>query len=163
MKLAEEALRENEERLRALYDSMTEGLANYEVVYVAGEPVDYVITDVNPAFERITGLARSGAVGLKASELYGSPPYLDIFARVAASGVPEDFETYFPPLEKHFTISVFSPERENSPPYSPILPSASGQANKCTCRLRRSRRLPTPLSSPGWMAPSNGSTRRSLV
>lgn len=109
---AEEALRESESRVRTLYATMTEGLADHEIVYEAGEAVDYIITDVNPAYERITGFPRSEAVGRKASELYGTgggPPYLERYARVAASGVPEDFETYFPPMNKHFAISVFSP------------------------------------------------------
>jgi len=62
---------------------MAEGLADHQVVYQDGKAVDYVITDVNPAFEQITGLPRMDSVGRKASELYGtgSPPYLDIYAR----------------------------------------------------------------------------------
>jgi PAS domain S-box-containing protein len=109
----EEALRASEERLRALYASMTEGLANHEIVYEDGEAVDYIITDVNPAYERITGLARSKAVGKKASELYGigKPPYLEVYVRVATSSAPEHFEVYFPPMEKHLAISIFSPEK----------------------------------------------------
>ena len=112
-KRVEESLRESEERLEALYFSMTEGIANHAIVYESQNAVDYIITDVNPAFENITGLARSEVVGRKASQLYGtqSPPYLDIYARVASTCVPESFETYFPPMEKHFSISVFSPEK----------------------------------------------------
>ncbi|HUK38332.1 MAG TPA: PAS domain S-box protein, partial [Methanomicrobiales archaeon] len=108
---AEDALRENEARLRVLYESMTEGLAIHNVVYEGGDAVDYVVTDVNPAFEMITGLSRSVAVGRRATELYGtgSPPYLDVYSRVASGGAPEHFETYFPPMERHFAISVFSP------------------------------------------------------
>ena len=111
--LAEEALRENAERLRSLYGSMTEGLASHTVVYSGGRAVDYIITDVNPAYERITGLTREAAVGRKASELYGTgiAPYLDVYARVAESGRPETFETYFPPMDMHFSISIFSPRR----------------------------------------------------
>jgi PAS domain S-box-containing protein len=106
-------LRESEERLRSLYVSMTEGLANHEIVYEDAKAIDYIITDVNPAYERITGLARTDAVGRKASDLYGtgSPPYLDVYARVASGGMPEDFETHFPPMKKHFVISAFSPAK----------------------------------------------------
>jgi PAS domain S-box-containing protein len=105
------ALRENEERIKALYLSMSEGLANHEIVYKDGIAVDYIITDVNPAFEKITGLNRSSALGKKATELYGTgtPPYLDVYARVAESGEPEHFETTFAPMQKSFAISVFSP------------------------------------------------------
>jgi PAS domain S-box-containing protein len=109
--LAEHALRESEERLRTLYDSMTEGFASHEVVYADGKAVDYIITAVNPAFERITGIPRGEAVGRKASDLYGTgnPPYLGVYARVASGAGPEHFETYFPPMKQHFSVSAFSP------------------------------------------------------
>jgi PAS domain S-box-containing protein len=112
-KQAEEALRESAERLRSLYGSMTEGLASHTVVYAAGRAVDYTITDVNPAFEGITGLRREAAIGRKASELFGTgtAPYLDVYAQVAEGGPPVTFEIYFPPMDKHFLISVFSPKR----------------------------------------------------
>jgi PAS domain S-box-containing protein len=112
-RMAEDLL-ETERKFAVLYDSMTEGVALHEVVYDAsGNAVDYVITDVNPAFEKITGLPRTQALGKKASELYGTgePPYLDVYAEVASSGKPAFFETYFPPMKKHFSISVFSPSK----------------------------------------------------
>jgi PAS domain S-box-containing protein len=113
-KKTEQALRESEEKLSALYTSMVEGVALHEVVYdSAGNPVDYIITDVNPSFEKITGLSRDSALGKRALALYGTdePPYLDVYAKVASSGKPESFETYFEPMKKHFSISVFSPSQ----------------------------------------------------
>ncbi len=110
----EQALRESEEKLSALYSSMVEGVALHEIVYdSAGNPIDYIITDVNPSFENITGLSRDSALGQGASVLYGTnePPYLDTYGRVASSGKPESFETYFEPMKKHFSISVFSPAK----------------------------------------------------
>jgi PAS domain S-box-containing protein len=111
---AEQALRESEEQLRALYMSMNEGLALHEMVYDAqGQAVDYRLIDVNPAFESITGLSRERAVGKLASAIFGSgsPPYLAHYAPVAALKGPFSFETYFPPMGKHFSISVFSPRK----------------------------------------------------
>jgi len=104
-------LQESESRLRILYESMTEGFANHEIVYRDGKAVDYIITGVNPAFEQITGIPRSEAVGRRASELYGTgnPPYLELYARVASGAGPEHFETYFPPMKQHFSVSAFSP------------------------------------------------------
>ncbi|MBI4976733.1 MAG: PAS domain S-box protein [Spirochaetes bacterium] len=110
-KRSELALHESEERLRTLYESMTEGLAIHTVVYDGDAPVDYILTHVNAAYETITGFQRDLVVGKKASELYGTgePPFLDVYARVAASGRPEHFDIFFPPMGKHFDISVFSP------------------------------------------------------
>ncbi len=110
----EASLRQSDEKYRSLYASMREGLALHEMLYnEAGEAIDYVIQDINPAYETLTGLTRQQGVGRKASELYGTgaPPYLDIYGAVAASQQSTSFETYFPPLDKHFSISVFSPRK----------------------------------------------------
>jgi len=113
-KEAEEAVCRREAELRALYSAMTEMVAMHEIVTdAAGRPVDYRIVDCNPAYERITGIPRARAVGMLASALYGTgtPPYLDVFGRVALIGEPEELETYFPPMGRHFAISIVSPGR----------------------------------------------------
>jgi PAS domain S-box-containing protein len=113
-KRMEEALRDSEERFRTLYASMTEIVALHEIVTDAeGRAVDYRILDCNPAFTKATGISRDRAVGALASELYGAGkvPFLETYARVAATGEPASFETFFDLLSKHFDISVFSPKR----------------------------------------------------
>ena len=94
--------------------SMNEGVCLHEIIYdESGNASDYRILDINPAYEELTGLTREKTIGKKASELYGTgkPPYFDIYERVAASGQSESFETYFPPMSKHFSISAFSPQK----------------------------------------------------
>ena len=113
-KRIEESLRRSEEKFFALFSSMVEGVALHEVVYDgSGKPVDYVITEVNPAFESITGLSRDKTIGKKASEVYGTnhAPYLDVYEKVASSGKPTSFETYFDPMGKHFSKFVISPAK----------------------------------------------------
>jgi PAS domain S-box-containing protein len=109
----EKQLYDSEKRFRSLFDSMTEGACLHQVVYDSSEKaVDYVILEVNPAYEAIIGIKRKDAVGKKASELYrvNEPPYLKEYERVARTGKSYHFETYFAPMAKHFDISVFSPE-----------------------------------------------------
>jgi signal transduction histidine kinase len=107
-----EELQASETKLHSIYDSMSEGLAVHRVVYdEAGKPVNYIILDVNPAFTAILGLEREAVVGRRATEAYGveEAPYLEVYSRVAETQRPEGFETYFPPMDKHFSISVSSP------------------------------------------------------
>ncbi|MBZ2164575.1 PAS domain S-box protein [Methanobacterium spitsbergense] len=111
-KNAEKALINSEKRYRTLYSSMTEGLAFHKLIYDDSyDPVDYEIVDVNSAYEEILGISRKEILGKKASAIYGTDkaPYLEIYYEVAQKGNPTHFETYFEPMDKHFSISVFSP------------------------------------------------------
>lgn len=108
------ALKESETKFRTLFTQMNEGFAHHEVVYdLNHKAVDYKILDINNAFEKQIGISHEKAKGALATQLYGvSPaPFLDIYVHVAETGEPHFFETYFPPLGKHFEISVFSPNR----------------------------------------------------
>jgi PAS domain S-box-containing protein len=111
-KKMEDALRENEEKFRTLFSSMSEGMALHELIYdEKGMPVDYLIVDANEAYQRHTGISREWAVGKKATEVYGcdQAPYLEEYSRVAETGEAISFETYFPPMKRFFRISIYSP------------------------------------------------------
>lgn len=110
----EPTLRESEVRFRALFETMTEGVALHRLLFdERGEPADYVLTDVNPAYESHTGIRGEDAVGRRASELYGTEraPYLDTFVRVAMTGEPARMDVHFEPMGRHFRILVVSPAR----------------------------------------------------
>lgn len=105
-------LQQSESRFHTLFEAMKEGVILHEIIYDSEHtPVDYRILDANPALEAHIGLSPELAKGQLASDLYQiSPaPYLDVYAKVADTGEPYHFETYFEPMDKHFSISVFSP------------------------------------------------------
>ncbi len=111
---SQDKLQFSEERYRGLYCSINDGLCLHEIINGEnGTAIDYRILDVNPMYERITGISKDIAVGKLASALYGAgnPPFLEQYSGVAATGMPIVFETYFPPMNKHFQISVFSPSK----------------------------------------------------
>jgi len=113
-KKVEEALVKSEEKFQSLYMHMIEGSALHELTYNdQGVPEDYVIIEVNPAFEIQLGISRDTVIGKTSREAYGvaEPPYLEIYARVALTGESKVFEAYFPPLAKHFSISAFCPHK----------------------------------------------------
>jgi PAS domain S-box-containing protein len=102
----------SEEKFHKLFTAMGEGACLHEMVYDgSGMAVDYRILDANPAYELITGFKKETVVGTLASKIYrtDTPPFLETYARVAASGQPECFTVYWQPLAKHFRISVFVP------------------------------------------------------
>ncbi|MBI5897104.1 MAG: PAS domain-containing protein, partial [Desulfobacterales bacterium] len=104
----------SEEKFNRLFEAMNEGACLHEMVYDAnGTAVDYRILDANPAYEQITGLRKAAVVGALASDVYqtGAAPFLETYARVAATGQAEHFTIFWPPMAKHFRISVFSPAK----------------------------------------------------
>ena len=107
---AEEAVRRSEERYRALFESMTEGFATHElIVDAAGRPIDYRFLEVNPAFERLTGLGRERLVGKTFREVLDGddPRWVEEYGRVALTGTPAQFENYSPVLRRHYEVFAF--------------------------------------------------------
>lgn len=101
--------------LRASFNAMSEGMALHRLVYDQhGEIIDYLILDVNPSFEKQTGLSKDAIIGKLASKAYGteSAPFLDVYSKVALTQQPVKFEQYFSPLQKHFLINAFSPGKD---------------------------------------------------
>ena len=114
-KQAEAALQNSEARFRGFFEAATEGIAIHDVIYDENNrAVDYIIKDVNPAYSLHTGLVRREVVNKKGSDVYGveKPPYFDTFKQVVEDRKPIQFETFFKPLDKHFRISVFSPQQD---------------------------------------------------
>ena len=107
--IAENALRNSEQKFRALFESMNEGVCIHKL---EDGGTDYKIVDVNPAYERQTGLTRDKAIGKMASDLYGTDtaPFIDIYRKVIDDKQSEIFEVYFDPMKKHFQISAFPME-----------------------------------------------------
>ncbi|MBS1160884.1 MAG: diguanylate cyclase/phosphodiesterase with sensor(s) [Proteobacteria bacterium] len=103
-------LQRSESQFRLLFANMTEGMALHALVFAAdGRPLDYRIVDVNPAYEKHTGLAAAQVVGRLASAVYGMTPapYLERYARVAETGEPAEFEASFKPLGKRFRVLAY--------------------------------------------------------
>ena len=113
-KKARDRLQKSEQKYRSLFEHSINGFALHEIISDEnGTPVDYVYLDVNQAFEKQTGLKPEDVIGKTASEvLIGvqETALLDIFARVAQTGEPEQFDFYSPQLERHFLISAYSPQ-----------------------------------------------------
>jgi PAS domain S-box-containing protein len=103
-------LKESETRYRTLFDAMTEGVCVLELVRDdAGEPVDYIVREINPAYETILGKSRAGVMGRRVTEIFGfaKAPDLAIYSRLVRVQRPQQFECYHPELRRHLRVSAF--------------------------------------------------------
>lgn len=108
-RMANEALRESDTRYRSLFESINEGFAVIEVlVDEQGHPIDGQFLEVNPSFEKQTGLR--DVVGKRISSL-DSPDYshwLDYYGKVSLTGEGVGFETCVKSLERWHEVRVSS-------------------------------------------------------
>jgi PAS domain S-box-containing protein len=91
-KRAGDALRQSEERYRNLFNSIDEGFCIIEIIFDRHKkPVDYLFLEVNPSFEKQSGLHE--ATGKRARELVPDLEayWFAIFGKVAATGKPKRF------------------------------------------------------------------------
>ncbi|MCD6527127.1 MAG: EAL domain-containing protein [Desulfuromonas sp.] len=112
-KLAEQALRESEQRYRSLYSAMKEGVAIGELIYDDhGVVINYVLHDVNRASAQILESTVEELIGSRASELYQGQaiPQLHILDEVVRYGVPKEYELPIKRLGKVLHVSVSRPE-----------------------------------------------------
>jgi PAS domain S-box-containing protein len=88
-KIAEEARRESEHRIRGIVERMSSGVAVYAAV---GDGEDFVFVDFNRAGERIEKVDREQVIGRRVTEVFpGVRDFglLDVLRRVWQSGKPE--------------------------------------------------------------------------
>ena len=88
------------------------GTAHCRILRENGQPKDFVVLAVNGAFERLTGL--QDAAGRRFSELIPERREedhnrFDLYARVARTGVPEQFEAYIAAFRQWFSITAYRP------------------------------------------------------
>ncbi len=75
-KHAEAMLRESEERLRELFENMSNSVAVYAVV---GDGEDFVIAEFNPAAERSTKVQRKDILGRRVTEVFPGVKQIGLF------------------------------------------------------------------------------------
>jgi serine phosphatase RsbU (regulator of sigma subunit)/PAS domain-containing protein len=110
---AEAALRNSEEHYRTLFRTMTEGFAVHEIICDdEGIPIDYRFLEINPAFEKLTGIIASLAIGKTVREVIPGIEnhWITTYGKVALTGKPIHFENYSKELDRYYDIVAFSPQ-----------------------------------------------------
>jgi diguanylate cyclase (GGDEF)-like protein/PAS domain S-box-containing protein len=106
-------IRQSNERFQNLFVHMSNGFALHQMVDDAqGRPIDYRFLEVNPAFERLTGLHAEHVVGKTVREVMPAlePHWIEKYARVASTGVGITFEDFAKPLGKWYRVTAYCPQ-----------------------------------------------------
>lgn len=109
-KTAEDALRKSEERYRTLFTNITEGFILAEVICNKdGKPYDYRYLEVNPAFERNTGIKREQVLGRTMREMFPNvnAKKVEKSLELVFTGKSTHFDVLSQLLHKHFDTYVF--------------------------------------------------------
>ncbi|OPY52758.1 MAG: hybrid sensory histidine kinase BarA [Methanosaeta sp. PtaU1.Bin112] len=99
-----------EQNYRTLFKEMRDGFALHEIICDdQGRPIDYKFLDVNPAFERLTGLQKEDLIGRRVRQVLPGAEnlWIETCGRVALTGEPAFFESYSSDLDKHFEVRAF--------------------------------------------------------
>jgi PAS domain S-box-containing protein len=113
LKHAREQLQISEERYRMLFEKMLDGFVLFELVFdETGKPVDHRFLEVNPAYEKFTGLNASDLINKNLREVATevSDDWIQKFVHVAITGETIRFEQFSTRNEKTFEIFAYSPK-----------------------------------------------------
>ncbi len=113
LKQAREQLQISEERYRMLFEKMLDGFVLFELVFdEAGKPVDHRYLEVNPAYEKFTGLNASAMINKNLRDVTTgvSDDWIQKFAHVAITGETIRFEQFSAQNQKTYEIFAYSPK-----------------------------------------------------
>jgi PAS domain S-box-containing protein len=110
----ERIIKESEEKYSSLFNSMFTAFALHEVITNEdGKPVDYRFLDINPAFEKMTGLKRKNVIGKTVLEILPKTEkyWIERFGNVALTGKPDFITEYSQEFGKYYEVHGYSPNK----------------------------------------------------
>lgn len=96
-----------------MFEKMASAFALHAIITDdEGRPVDYRFLDVNPMFEKLTGLKRADIIGKTVLEVLPDTEetWIREFGDVAINGVEKHFEHFSGALNKHYAVSAYCPQ-----------------------------------------------------
>lgn len=126
-----------QDRYQQLFENLTTGFVLHEAICDStGRMVDYRFLEVNPAYEKLTGLKASEVLGKRVLEILpGVESYwIDMFGKVVATGESVRFENFTAPLERWYETWAYRP----SPGHFAVLVTDITERKRQEEALRRS-------------------------
>jgi PAS domain S-box-containing protein len=107
-KRAEQELRKSEEQYRTLFDSIDIGVCTIEVLFDENDkPVDYRFLEVNPSFEKQTGIQNARGRRMREIAPLHEEHWFEIYGKIALTGEPARFENQAAQLHRWYDVYAF--------------------------------------------------------
>ena len=116
-RIAEQKVKESEEKYRSLFENMNTGFAYHEVlVNDDNKPIDYRYIEANSQFEKLTGLKVSEIIGKTVTEVIPGiendpADWIGKYGNVALTGEPLNAEDYSEALDRWYNVLGYSPKK----------------------------------------------------
>jgi PAS domain S-box-containing protein len=104
----------SERELRLIFEFMPNGFALFEMIYDAdNQPVDFRYLEMNPAFEKLTGLFIRDVIGRTVKEVLPETEdsVIRMYNEIATGGGMQSFESHSKGLGKDYLVYSFSPAK----------------------------------------------------
>lgn len=104
-------LEKSEKKYHELFASMEEGFALHEIICdETGTPTDYRFLEINPAFERMTGLKAESIIGKRVLEVLPETEkhWIENYGQVALTGNSMTLENYSQELNRYYRVIAYS-------------------------------------------------------
>jgi PAS domain S-box-containing protein len=99
---------ESEARYRTLFETLIEGFCTIEMIFDAnGKPVDYRFLEINPAFEKQTGMYNAQGKLMRDLAPDHEAHWFEIYGKVALTGEPVHFENEAKALGRHYDVRAY--------------------------------------------------------
>lgn len=108
------SLHKLEKNYQDLFNKMLDGFALHRIILDDnGTPCDYVFLDINPSFEKLTGLKKEDLIGKRVLEVlpHTEKYWIDTYGDVALNDKVIQIENYSVELDKYFKVTAYSPEK----------------------------------------------------
>jgi len=97
-----------EGRYRLLFDSIDEGFCTIEMIFdESGKPIDYRFLEVNPSFEKQTGINNARGKRMREIAPEHEEHWFQIYGKITLTGQPARFEKEASHLQRWYDVYAF--------------------------------------------------------
>lgn len=108
-----ESMEDSEKKYRGLFSNMISAFGLHEMIFnEKGEPVDYILLEVNPMWEKVVGIEASSVVGKSIREIMPAieQSWIDRYGKIVLTGKSEEFVDYNEATQKYFNVFAYKLE-----------------------------------------------------